>query len=97
MRFANRTSSQGPGDLDEVGIEGRGPHDQVIAADRLPTIVATHPREVVDWIAVRRPRSGRVFGFQKVRYRGLAKNLHRLQVTAALTNLFMVRRRLLGM
>ena len=38
----------------------------------------------------------RVFGFQKVRYRGLAKNLHRLEVTAALTNLFMMRRRLLN-
>lgn len=37
----------------------------------------------------------RVFGFQKVRYRGLAKNLHRLEVTAALANLFMVRRTLL--
>jgi IS5 family transposase len=37
----------------------------------------------------------RVFGFQKVRYRGLAKNLHRLEVTAALANLFMVRRSLL--
>ena len=37
----------------------------------------------------------RVFGFQKVRYRGLAKNLHRLQVSAALANLFMMRRRLL--
>jgi IS5 family transposase len=37
----------------------------------------------------------RVFGFSKVRYRGLAKNLHRLEVTAALANLFMVRRRLL--
>jgi transposase, IS5 family len=37
----------------------------------------------------------RVFGFQKVRYRGLAKNLHRLEVTAALTNLYLVRRRLL--
>ncbi len=37
----------------------------------------------------------RVFGFEKVRYRGLAKNLHRLEVTAALTNLFMVRRQLL--
>jgi transposase, IS5 family len=37
----------------------------------------------------------RVFGFQKVRYRGLAKNLHRLRVTCALANLFMVRRRLL--
>lgn len=37
----------------------------------------------------------RVFGFQKARYRGLAKNLHRLQVTAGLANLFMVRHRLL--
>jgi transposase, IS5 family len=37
----------------------------------------------------------RVFGFQKVRYRGLAKNLHRLEVSAALANLFMVRRGLL--
>jgi transposase, IS5 family len=38
----------------------------------------------------------RVFGFQKVRYRGLAKNLHRLEVTAALANLYTVRRRLLA-
>ena len=36
-----------------------------------------------------------IFGFRKVRYRGLAKNLHRLEVTAALTNLYMVRRRLI--
>lgn len=37
----------------------------------------------------------RVFGFTKVRYRGLMKNTHRLHVTCALANLFMVRRRLL--
>ena len=37
----------------------------------------------------------RVFGFAKVRYRGLEKNAHRLFVTCALTNLFMVRHRLL--
>jgi IS5 family transposase len=36
-----------------------------------------------------------IFGFRKTRYRGLAKNLHRLEVTAALTNLYMVRRELL--
>jgi transposase, IS5 family len=36
-----------------------------------------------------------IFGFRKVRYRGVAKNLHRLEVTAALTNLYMVRRQLL--
>jgi hypothetical protein len=35
----------------------------------------------------------RVFGFAKVRYRGLAKYTHRLWVTCALVNLFTVRRR----
>jgi IS5 family transposase len=38
----------------------------------------------------------RVFGFQKVCYRGLAKNLHRLEVSAALANLFLSCRRLLN-
>ena len=37
----------------------------------------------------------RVFGFTKVRYRGLVKNAHRLAVTCALANIFMVRKRLL--
>ncbi len=37
----------------------------------------------------------RVFGFIKVRYRGLAKNANRLFVTCALVNLFLVRKRLL--
>jgi IS5 family transposase len=37
----------------------------------------------------------RVFGFSKVRYRGLDKNAHRLFVTCALANLFLVRGRLL--
>jgi IS5 family transposase len=37
----------------------------------------------------------RVFGFAKVRYRGLKKNTHRLLVTCALVNLFMARRHLL--
>jgi IS5 family transposase len=37
----------------------------------------------------------RVFGFAKVRYRGIAKNANRLFVTCALANLFMVRHRLL--
>lgn len=36
-----------------------------------------------------------VFGFQKVRYRGLAKNLHRPEASAAPANLFMARRQLL--
>jgi IS5 family transposase len=37
----------------------------------------------------------RIFGFCKVRYRGLAKNAHRLIVASALANLYTVRRRLL--
>ena len=37
----------------------------------------------------------RIFGFSKTRYRGLAKNLHRLEVSAALANLYLVQRRLL--
>jgi transposase, IS5 family len=37
----------------------------------------------------------RVFGFAKVRYRGLKKNEHRLIVTCALANLFIVHRQLL--
>ena len=37
----------------------------------------------------------RVFGFRKVRYRGVAKNANRLFVASALANLFTVRRRLL--
>jgi IS5 family transposase len=36
----------------------------------------------------------RIFGFAKVRYRGLAKNGNRLFVAAALSNLYMVRRQL---
>ncbi len=38
----------------------------------------------------------RIFGFTKVRYRGLSKNTHRLLVTGALANLFLVRRRLVS-
>ncbi|MEW6682566.1 MAG: IS5 family transposase [Nitrospirota bacterium] len=38
----------------------------------------------------------RLFGFTKVRYRGLAKNTHRLWVTCALANLYMARRVLLA-
>jgi transposase, IS5 family len=36
----------------------------------------------------------RVFGFAKVRYRGIAKNAHRLFVTCALANLFIARHHL---
>ena len=38
----------------------------------------------------------RVFGFTKVRYRGLAKNANRVFVTTALANIFLVRYTVLG-
>jgi transposase, IS5 family len=38
----------------------------------------------------------RVFGFNKVRYRALAKNAHRVFATAALANIFLVRYTVLG-
>jgi IS5 family transposase len=37
----------------------------------------------------------RIFGFAKVRYRGILKNAHRLAVNFALSNLYLSRRRLL--
>jgi IS5 family transposase len=37
-----------------------------------------------------------VFGFRKVRFRGLFKNRHHARMLAALANLFTVRRRLLA-
>src|ERR1019366_4326888 len=37
------------------------------------------------------------FGFVKVRYRGIAKNANRLFATCALVNLFLARKKLLGM
>jgi len=38
----------------------------------------------------------RIFGWTKVRYRGLAKNTHWLQISCGLANLYMVRRRLMA-
>jgi IS5 family transposase len=37
----------------------------------------------------------RVFGFTKVRYRGLEKNTQRARIACALANLFIARRQLL--
>lgn len=37
----------------------------------------------------------RIFGFAKVRYRGIAKNAERLYVACALVNIFQLRRPLL--
>ena len=39
----------------------------------------------------------RIFGFDKVRYRGLAKNHHRFYTYPALVNLYLHRKRLVGL
>jgi hypothetical protein len=64
-------------------------------------------RDHIDWLERRknRPKSSvrarvehpffvlkRVFGFAKVRYRGIAKNAERLYVACALVNIFQLRR-----
>lgn len=38
----------------------------------------------------------RIFGWAKVRYRGLAKNTHWLQISCGLANLYVARRRLMA-
>ena len=38
----------------------------------------------------------RIFGWAKVRYRGLAKNTHWLFISCGLANLYVARRRLLA-
>jgi IS5 family transposase len=38
----------------------------------------------------------RIFGWTKVRYRGLAKNTHWLQISCGLANLYVARRRLVA-
>ena len=38
----------------------------------------------------------RIFGWSKVRYRGLAKNTHWLLISCGLANLYVARRRLLA-
>ena len=38
----------------------------------------------------------RIFGWAKVRYRGLAKNTHWLQISCGLANLYVVRQRLMA-
>jgi IS5 family transposase len=69
---------------------GSGRIDEVVKAkNRTKSKVRAKVEHVIGVIK-------RVFGFQKTRYRGLPKNLHRLEVMAALTNVFMQRRRLLA-
>ncbi|WP_244150025.1 transposase [Xanthomonas sacchari] len=57
------------------------------APDRQGTARVEHPFRVIK----------QQFGYQKVRYRGLAKNDGQLNVLFALSNLWMARRQLLAM
>lgn len=77
---------------------------EVNVADKNALLHLLHGKETWVWsdqgydgqAAVIRQHAKRVFGFDRARYRGLAKNRYRLEVTAALANLFMVRHRLPG-
>jgi transposase, IS5 family len=74
------------GAVDEV--ERAKKPDQVVGAGQelaLAKAGVEHPIGIIK----------RVFGFAKVRYRGLKKNTHPLLVTCALANLFIGRRHLL--
>jgi IS5 family transposase len=68
---------------------GKRIDESVKATNRRKSSVRTKVEQVFGMIK-------RLFGFQKVCYRGLAKNLHQLDVTAALANVFLSRRRLLN-
>ena len=77
----------------------------------MPTLAyAEHPNGVIDEAEKSRNRTKSrvrakvehafgvikgVFGFTKVRYRGLEKNAHRLFATCAFANIFMARRHLM--
>lgn len=70
------------------GFRNRGLTDQQRATNRTKSKVRAKVEHA--FLVIKR-----IFGFIKVRYRGLAKNAHRLFVACALANLYMVRRPLL--
>ncbi|MEW7988315.1 MAG: IS5 family transposase [Candidatus Thiodiazotropha sp.] len=66
-------------------------HKPLTEVDRLRNRIKSRVRAKVEHVfGVMK----RVFGFTKVRYRGYVKNAHALFVLSALTNLYLVRRRL---
>jgi transposase, IS5 family len=77
-------------DLTNQGYRKHGKIDeQVREANRVKSKIRARVEHVFGTIKG-------VFGFRKVRYRGLAKNRHHVQMLAALANLFTWRRRLLA-
>lgn len=66
-------------------------HKRLDMADRLRNRTKSRVRAKVEHVF---GAMKRIFGFTKVRYRGLAKNAHALFVLSALTNLYLARRRL---
>jgi transposase, IS5 family len=77
-------------DLTNQGFRRNGQIDEAIReANRLKSKVRARVEHVFGTIK-------RVFGFRKVRFRGLFKNRHHARMLAALANLFTVRRRLLA-
>ena len=88
QKDATREAARRTRDFTNQGYRRCGRVDEAIKARNRKSRVRAKVEHAIEVI--------KRVGFQKVRYRGLAKNLHRLEVSAALANLFMMRRRLLN-
>jgi len=88
QKDATREAARRTRDFTNQGYRRGGRVDEAIKARNRKSRVRAKVEHAIEVI--------KRVGFQKVRYRGLAKNLHRLEVSAALANLFMMRRRLLN-
>ena len=96
-----RSGLSGPGRGDPATRPaGHRPHPPALAhqAQDLPGGARREPHQAPDPLQVEHVFAliKLKFGFSKVRYRGLAKNLHRLFSTCALVNLVTARKHLLA-
>jgi IS5 family transposase len=86
-RAATFRVAMGPGKRRVLPDTADGkPQDLIEAAKAHIRAKVEHPFRVIK----------QKFGFQKTRLRGLAKNSYKFNVLAALTNLFLARRKLLA-
>ncbi len=85
---------QRKGDVESGGVLGQTPVTHLgeapQALDHVEGVLATRARGEHAFHVVKR-----LWGFTKVRYRGLAKNTARLYIAFALANLYLLRRRLM--
>jgi transposase, IS5 family len=90
-------------ELHQVAVKQHGVHYRVNRRAKRGKVLTVYQRKLNRLRSATRARGEHAFnvvkhlwGFRKVRYRGLAKNTARLFIAFALANLYMVRRRLLS-